>query len=320
MKLRYGINLALFLIISSIFYFSCAENDVMEDLVIGKDQEYLSLSLSDRILVDAGAVWIDKLCSRDFEGRKSGTEGNRLAFEYICHELEEMGYVPECQIFNTEKGTTIRNIIVTIPGKIDSTVIVGAHFDGPIQSTGSDHYPAAEDNGSGAVALMLLLKSLKVDSIEFERTLICGLWDSEEVLDGKAFRGSTYYAKHMSEQSISNTLFYINFDCVGHDHDYDHNGKSDIYLEYRGSDLVEKIAYLTSQTGRFDYNIAERETFTSDYTFFYRIGIPFLYYHDHNNYICSHPNHSTKDTQDAISIERLVRITHCVRDNLYFLL
>ena len=314
MNLRYGIISALFLIISSVFFFSCAKSGVVEDLVKEEVKEYLSPS--DRILVDAGAVWIDKLCSREFEGRKSGTEGNRLAFEYISHELEEMGYAPEFQIFNTENGITIRNIIVTIPGRTDSTVIVGAHFDGPIQSTSSDHYPAAEDNGSGAVALMLLLKSLKVDSIDFDRTLICGLWDSEEVLDGKAFRGSTYYAKHMSEQSISNTLFYINFDCVGHDHDYDNNGKSDIYLEYRGSDLVEKIAYLTAQNGRFDYMISERETFTSDYTSFFRIGIPFLYYRDHKNFVCSHPNHSTDDTQDAISIERLVKLIYCVQDNI----
>ena len=293
---------------------------MMEDLVIGKDQEYLSLSPSDRILVDAGAVWIDKLCSREFEGRKSGTEGNRLAFEYICHELEEMGYVPECQIFNTEKGTTIRNIIVTIPGKIDSTVIVGAHFDGPIQSTGSDHYPAAEDNGAGAVELLMLLKSLSIDPLYFERTLVCCFWDSEEVNEDRAFRGSTYYANQLSDSLKSLIIFYTNFDGIGHDHDYDNNGVYDIYLEYLGSDFVKSLALSTSQNGRFDYIVSQRETFISDFASFYRIGIPFISYHDHSGYKCKHYGHTTSDIKEAISLSRLTKIVYNVRESLDFLL
>lgn len=287
-----------------------------DDFIPEEEDAVEEMSVQDKILLDAGKVWIDKLCCEDFAGRRVGTEGNRLAFEYICQELDKMGYTPESQIFSIENGTILRNIIVAVPGQSDSTIIVGAHFDGAKQSTDDNHFQAANDNGSGVVALLLLLKYLKEESKELDKSMICCFWDGEESFERKVFRGSTFYAKQLTEPFKSLVLYYVNLDTVGHDHDYDNNGLGDINIDCFGSDLVSRISTMTANNGRFDYSVFPRKTASSDYASFDRIGIPFIWYHDHNSFSCSHPIHSTADIKDVISIKRLIKIAKNVCDYL----
>ena len=270
------------------------------------DREYYE------ILKEKGTVWLDSICSEAFMGRRSGSKGNRLAFEYLCREISSLGYEPVTQVFETEKRTTLRNIIVQIPGTVDSTVVIGAHFDGAVPSHNDVHYQAAEDNGSGTVSLLLFLYYLKLIPDVPKRTIVCCFWDGEEFLEGKTFRGSSFYVKNISEEQFDLLLHYENLDTVGHDHD----DSNEIYLEYLGGERISQAAQLISQNGRFTYHLSESSFFNSDYTPFYQAGIPFLNYHDHYGFKCSHPNHTSWDTRDAISIPRLIRIVHNVYDTI----
>ena len=215
-----------------------------------------------------------------------------------------MGYELETQFFYTEKGTILHNIIVTIPGASDSTVVVGAHYDGAVESSEGRHYQAAEDNGSGATTLLIILNSIRSQPRERDRTIVCCFWDGEEVLEGHAFRGSSYYVKSLSESEAGLILYYQNLDTIGHDH----NGTNEIYMEFLGNKRVEQAVYSISNNGRFVYHVSECSFFNSDYTPFYQVGIPFINVHDHMYSGCSHPNHSIKDTKDVISIIRLEKI------------
>lgn len=265
------------------------------------------------IMVLKGQEWLTSLCCERFAGRRAGTDGNRLAGEYIKNEIEKCGFSPVVQDFVTENGMSIRNIIVTIPGRTDSTLIVGAHYDGPLMDTEGRHYQAAEDNASGAVALLLLLKSFEVSPLNIDRTVLCCFWDSEEVNDGIPFRGSTHFAESLNELEKSYILLYQNLDTVGHNHD----GNNEIYLQYLGGGNRVKVeAERIAQNGRFVYHVSPKKTFESDYTSFYNVGIPFLCYYDHRDYICENPQHTTLDTQDAISIERLIRVANNVRETV----
>ena len=107
-------------------------------------------------------------------------------------------------------------------------------------------------------------------------------------------------------------LHYQNLDTVGHDHD----GDNEIYMEYLGNKRVEKAAYKISGNGRFTYHVAECSFFNSDYTLFYKAGIPIINYHDHMNRGCSHPNHSVQDTKDVISIQRLEKVACNVLESI----
>ena len=256
-----------------------------------------------------GRLWLETLCRAEFQGRKLGTKGNKLAFEFLWKEIAHMGYSPECLSFETERGIIGRNIIVSIPGQSDSTIIVGGHFDGANQSTSTYHYPAANDNASGTVAILLLLKSLKELPLETDRSIVCCLWDGEEVNEGKAFRGSRAFVSTIPDSSLKLFLHYENLDTIGHDHD------NEIYVEYLGNDRIKRLAMNFSSNQRFTYHVSECSVFNSDYASFYSVGIPIINYHDHQK-ACANPSHSVLDSSDAISISRLIKIVNNVRESI----
>ena len=264
----------------------------------------------DELLEDQAKEWIDTLCSDTFQGRRIGTEGNRLAFDYLCQEIIKMGYSLESQVFETNSGVPVRNIIVTIQGQNDSTVIIGGHFDGAIQSSEQYRYQAANDNCSGTVAMLMFLKSIKDSSIVFSRTVMCCFWDGEEGFEGSSLRGSGFFVSNIPSTSQQYLLFYENLDTIGHDHG------NQIYIEFYGSDRVRDLAHALSLNGRFNYHIAESSAFHSDDYSFYKKGIPIINYHDHFNEECEHPNHRTTDIKEAISIRKLIKIVYNVRESI----
>lgn len=258
--------------------------------------------------VSFGRKCLDSLCSLTFQGRRAGTVGNQLAFEYIKQLICEMGFEPETQLFYTENGTELHNLIVTILGGSDSTVVVGAHYDGAVESCDGDHYQAAEDNASGTTALLILLNNLRIQSISKDRTIVCCFWDGEEVLEGRPFRGSSHFVNSLPSSVVGRILHYQNLDTIGHDHE------NVLYVEYLGNKRVEEAVYTISSNDRFEYHVNKSTFFNSDYTPFSQAGIPFINYHDHMTSGCTHPNHSVKDTKDVISIKRLEKIVCNVLD------
>ena len=258
-----------------------------------------------------GRLCLDSLCCRTFQGRRIGTKGWELSYNFLISELKEMGYSPQIQSFQTENGTLIRNIIVIFPGIIDSTIVVGAHFDGAQQSIGKTHYPAANDNGSGTVAQLMLLKDLTRNGFTTQRTVKICFWGCEEVFDGQAFRGSKYFTQLLTKEDLSTLQLYINIDTVGHQ-----LVENMVLLNHSGEKRVEATAYRTQAFGRFDYAVSKRVTnLVSDYKSFFDIHIPYLNYHDYC-IDCKNKLHTPDDTPDAVSIERLYRIILDVRDNI----
>ena len=264
-----------------------------------------------KTLDEWGREWINTLCSKTFMGRRVGTEGATRAYAYLTSELSSMGYTPEIQVFYTEGGSIVRNIIVTIPGQVDSMVIVGAHYDGAIGLQGSSHYPAANDNGSGTVALLLLLKQNADNPFNKSRTIVCCFWDGEEAFEGSTFRGSTYYAGHLPEENRSKVVFYVNLDTIGHNH----AENPELYVGYYGDERMKNRVDSLVRMKRLALSITDppgRQN--SDYVSFYKEGFPYINLHDHNGYKCPNPSHSIFDTPEEISIYRLLNISYCVRD------
>lgn len=295
------ITILVFFLLFWVIWPSCSIGDIRIDQC---ERDYNIL------MEEKGTIWLDSLCSESFLGRRSGSRGSQLAFDFLCKEINDLGYKPVTQVFKTEKGITLRNIIVQIPGICDSIIVIGAHFDGAVSSDSEIHFQAAEDNGSGTVSLLLFLYYLKLNPDVPERTITCCFWDGEEFLDGKTFRGSTYYVQSLPDSLLSRLLHYENLDSIGHDHD----GFNELYLEYLGGERISQAAQAISRNGRFTYHLAKSTFFNSDYTPFYQAGVPYINYHDHYSFKCSHPNHSSLDTKDAISINRLIRIVLNVVD------
>jgi hypothetical protein len=76
--------------------------------------------------------------------------GNRLAIDYLVSRLREWGYEPELQWFEPRPGVRTANVIATLRGTANPSLIyvVSSHFDSV------ERGPGADDNTSGTSALL----------------------------------------------------------------------------------------------------------------------------------------------------------------------
>lgn len=244
--------------------------------------------------------WLDSLCAETLMGRKTGSLYDEKAFNYICRMLHNMDYSYDIQVFASNGGkSTLRNIVVEVPGAREEKIIIGAHYDGPLLSNTSVHYPAANDNASGVVTLMALLDTLKTGNLLPKCSLVCSFWDGEEVFDGSWAQGSRHFVKAIEHKE--GILFYLNLDSVGHNHV--------LYIKHKGHGYIDDVVNTLIANGRLSYvpiDMNNDNGGSSDYVPFGQAGIPYISFGDHNGDMCSFKSHSINDLIEAISLDRIV--------------
>ncbi len=112
----------------------------------------------------------------------------------LLYRLTEHGSKPKIKVNATSKDlgkVETFNTIATIPGseKADEYIILSAHFDSWDGGTG------ATDNGSGSITMMEAARILKTVYPNPKRTIIVGLWGSEE----QGLNGSRAYVEDNPE-------------------------------------------------------------------------------------------------------------------------
>jgi hypothetical protein len=243
--------------------------------------------------------------------RVTGTNLELDARDYIIEQFEEMRYEVEIQPFSfVRRGVTYEseNIIAIKPGKIDQTVIVGAHYDSVSERVCEDIgevSTGAGDNASG-VGVMLEVAEVLAD-YKTHGTIIFVAFGAEEM----GLRGSRYYAEQMSEEDIANTVAMVNLDSVG---------VGDFFYVYAGLDnpgwardlalkIGQRMGYdlrTSPQSEYFDYGTAGD---WSDHVPFRHLGIPIAYFEWMNWDI---------EPDGGIETEVYGWIMHTCRDNLNF--
>ena len=164
---------------------------------------------------------------------------NRLAFsdreletaEWLVEELLDMGFDAdqvEVQTFNFDSSTSSwwgdaswtvewfeeigyyegleridysQNVILTIPGRSEETIIIGAHYDG----VGN---PGISDNAGGTV--LLLENAYHMQNVDHYYTLQYVFFGAEEV----GLIGAFYLADNMTQEEIDNLIMVINADVI----------------------------------------------------------------------------------------------------------
>lgn len=162
-------------------------------------------SLSGELPVDIGngPVLIDS--------RNKTRPGNAIAADWLQQRMQSMGYTPSVQVFS---GGTGENVIAEKPGLLhpERKVVVCGHYDsmpgGPVAS------PAADDDGSGTVAVLEAMRVLS--PFDFENTIVFALWDEEEY----GLLGSAYYAG-VAAANDEQLVATINLDAISYDGDSD---------------------------------------------------------------------------------------------------
>ena len=269
-----------------------------------------------------------QFASKNFEGRKVGEKGQKLASqflksyyvnEFIESPLGGSNYfqtIPKS--FLGDVTSTSENVMAFIKGSEipNEVVVISAHLDHlGITEEGGINY-GADDDGSGTVAIMEIAQAFKTAELEGvtpKRSILFLHLTAEEI--GK--KGSEYYTDH-PVFPLENTVVNLNIDMIGRVDKVHPDNKNYIYLI--GSDRLSKDLHYTSEKVNtsycninldYRYNIeGERNNYysRSDHYNFAKHGVPVIFYFngEHDDY------HQVSDTPDKIDYSLLEKRTKLI--------
>ena len=224
--------------------------------------------------------------------------------------LERLGISIDSPSFASASGETELtpvtdtgyNVLGLLPGKSDTTIILGAHYDhlgwgGPASRyTGTEKaiHPGADDNASGTAALLELAKAFSQSP--HSHSLLFAAFSGEEA----GILGSSFYVRHWTVDS-SKVRMMLNMDMIGRLKDQQ-NGLAVFGV---GTATEFKPYFDSLKADRMRLSFLEPGTGPSDHVAFYNSGIPVLHFFSgaHEDY------HKPSDTPDKIDYDGLSRVT-----------
>ncbi len=230
---------------------------------------------------------VKELSSDRYQGRKTGTEGNRMAGDYIVKRYKEIGI----KSYNTSyrysfsfksgrkivKGT---NLIGYVPGKKKEIIVISAHYD-HLGIINNQIYNGADDNASGVGGLLEIAEYFS--GHQPEHTLVFAAFDAEEMgLQGaKAFVANPPVPMSMIKLNI-------NLDMISH------NDKAELYVAgtyyypFLKDYLITTNKSIKLLKGHDTPGLSQNDDWTNqgDHGAFHARKIPFLYFgvEDHKDY------------------------------------
>ncbi len=269
-----------------------------------------------------------KYASDEFEGRATGSEGQRKAAEFIANYYKAKNIsspIKGSSYFQTvpasylgSKYNKSENVLAYIEGaeKPEEVVIISSHLDHEgIDKNGKIYY-GADDDGSGTVAMMEMAEAFKLATDEGyrpKRSILFLHVTAEEI----GLQGSRYYTEN-PVFDLDKTVANLNIDMIGRVDDYHKFNKDYVYLI--GSDrLSTQLHYLSEHVNTMYFNInldykynrrneSNRYYYRSDHYNFAKNNIPVIFYFngEHEDY------HQITDTPDKIDYQLLQRRTKLI--------
>lgn len=262
------------------------------------------------------------LADDKLEGRQTGTEGEKIAADFIAQRFKDLriepkgtdGYFQEFSFTPkkdphskatytdslSDKTITGKNVIGFIDNKAEKTVIIGAHFDhlgygdhgGSLHAGDKEIHNGADDNASG-VAVMLNLAS-KLVKANTNNNYLFMAFSGEEM----GLLGSNYFNKNETID-LSKANYMINMDMVG-------RMKADSTLAIYGTG-TSPIWGQTIHSTNPGFKLIEEKSGVgpSDHTSFYLNDIPVLHFFtgQHENY------HKPSDDIELLNYEGMYAIS-----------
>lgn len=251
------------------------------------------------------------LSSAMMEGRAAGSEGEKMAAEYVEERFREYGLdvlsPSEGDIFGimTESGDTLtsRNVVGYVQGYDkdlrDQFIVVGARLDniGSMMFTVDGEprqkiFYGANGNASGLAMLMELASMVQSNSIMLRRSVLFVAFGAST----ETFAGSWYFLNR-SFADIGKIDAMINLDMLG----TSYNG----FYAYTSSnaDMNSVLRTLSGDLQPILPELVAAEPYPSDHRAFYAKDIPSVMFTTGR-----YPEHNTeKDTQSIIDYEGMER-------------
>ena len=271
-----------------------------------------------RMLKDITFLANDKL-----EGRATGSEGEKIASEYIAKRFKQLGLDPkgsdgyfqsfsfkpkkdphsEVKFTETTSDSIVtgRNVIGFIDNKMENTVIIGAHYDhlgygdeGSLHRGEKAIHNGADDNASGVSVMLNLADKLKNTNTNNNYLLMA--FSGEEM----GLLGSNYFVKNATIDT-KKVNYMINMDMVGRLK----NSTLAVYGTGTSPIWSQTINSLNS-----DFKLIEKESGVgpSDHTSFYLNDIPVLHFFtgQHENY------HKPSDDAELLNYDGMYQISEYI--------
>lgn len=302
---RFLILLASFLALTS---FACTDSDLTS-------QPTLEQIDTEKLISD-----IKYLSSDELEGRKTGTEGNRLAQEFITARFTTLGLQPLQnsyeQIFehvNSRSGEEFENAVNLI-GKIEGTsksdkyIVITAHYD-HLGIRGEDIYNGADDNASGTAALLAIAEYFS--SQKPQNNLLFIAFDAEE----QGLAGAYHFveAPAISEDQIA---VNVNMDMISTNFENELYAVGTYHYPFL-KPLIEEATNDAAINVLFGYDSddwSQNWTLASDHGPFHLKGIPFIYFgvEDHEHY--HQPTDIYENINDEFFIQSVETISKVIQN------
>lgn len=264
---------------------------------------------------------IDYLASDELEGRETGTEGERLAAEYISKRMQTLGLEPMGEedfiqqfefrpkknphvdaVDSTADPITVSNVLGLWNNNADNTIIIGAHYDhlghGIFGSLNAEKDSAihngADDNASGVALVLQLAERLKSMEQTKDNNYLFIAFSGEEI----GLLGSNYFAKNPTIE-LEKVNYMINFDMVGR-----LDTAKGIAINGVGTSTNWKQHLEAANWDNFKLIYGESGVGPSDHTSFYLQDIPVLHFFtgQHSDY------HKPSDDVEKINLKGIDQI------------
>lgn len=254
---------------------------------------------------------IRSLSASHLEGRKAGTEGERVAADYVRQAFKDSGVdvisPEEGDVFGikTEAGDTLtsRNVVGFVQGYDKELrnryIVVGARLDNLGTMTVNVDgrkvervYYGANGNASGLAAMLELARMVQTNSILFRRSVLFVAFGAS----AETYAGAWYFLNRSFGDADSIDAM-INLDMLG-------TGSNGFYA-YTSSnaDMNTIITALTGELQPVQPQITAAEPYPSDHRAFYSKEIPSVMFTTGK-----YPEHNTdRDTESIIEYDALER-------------
>ena len=272
------------------------------------------------------------LANDKLEGRQTGTEGEKIAADYLVNRFQNIGLEPKGSDgyiqsysfkpktdphkeveFTTNADSTItgRNVIGYINNNAKTTIVIGAHYDhlgyggeGSLyREKDKAIHNGADDNASGVAVLLDIATRLKIKNeqskIKDKNNYLFMAFSGEEM----GLLGSNYFSKNPTIDAKSMN-YMINMDMIG-------RMKADSTLAVYGvgtSPMFKQT--LKANNEKFKLIQNKSGVGPSDHTSFYLIDIPVLHFFtgQHEDY------HKPSDDSEKLNYDGMNLISDYIFD------
>lgn len=255
------------------------------------------------------------LSSDELEGRKTGTEGNRMAREFLLERFETLHLKPAGgqnfeQVFshtNPRSNETFEeavNLMGIIEGSEnpETYIAITAHYD-HLGVRDGEIYNGADDNASGTAALLAISEYFLKN--QPSNSLLIIAFDAEE----QGLAGARHFVSNPT-LPLEQILMNVNMDMISNNFENELYAVGTHHYPFL-KPYIDRVAENRPVTVTFGYDSDEWPqdwTMSSDHGPFHRAGIPFIYFgvEDHPHY------HNPSDTFDNINPEFYIRAVETI--------